>query len=248
MLSIIILTKNSESTIADCLESLKNFGDEILVIDSNSEDRTRDIAKMLGAKVIQHPFENFADQRNYALKHAQGDWVLYLDSDEQAISEFKKEVTALIQNHDSNSEVNGYYIFRKIYYYGKDWGFADRVQRLFYKKNFIEWVGAVHETPKVKGKFGQVESPILHFTHRNLAEMVKKTNEWSEYESDLRLAAHHPKMTSWRFFRVILTGFFKSYIGDRGYRNGTYGLVEGIYQAFSYYITYAKLWEKQRKI
>ena len=76
--------------------------------------------------------------------------------------------------------------------------------------------------------------------------MVAKTNEWSEYEAQLRLKSKHPGMASWRFFRVILTGFLKSYFKEGGYRNGTAGIIEALYQAFSMFITYAKLWEKQQ--
>jgi len=109
----------------------------------------------------------------------------------------------------------------------------------------VAWV--VHETPTIKGAFGEIERPINHYTHRSLSQMVEKTNEWSEYEAELRIKAGHPEMTWWRFFRVIVTAFFKSYVFEKGYKNGTEGIIEAIYQSFSIFITYAKLWEMQRE-
>lgn len=242
-LSIIILTKNSEEAIADCIESLKNFGDEILLVDSKSTDRTTEIAERLGARVIVHDFENFSSQRNFAMQKASYDWVLYIDFDEQSTEEFKKEVRKIIE---SNEDFNGYYIRRKTFYYGKDWGLTDKVQRLFFKPRFVEWYGVVHETPKIKGEFGIITSPILHYTHRNLSQMIEKTNEWSDFEAELRIKSGHPKMSTWRFFRVMITAFIQSYFFQKGYKNGTEGIIEAIYQSFSMFITYAKLWEKQQ--
>ena len=93
----------------------------------------------------------------------------------------------------------------------------------------------------------EIKSPILHLTHRNLYQMLEKTNEWSEYEAKLRFDSKHPKMSWWRFLRIMLTGFFKSYLLEKGYKNGTAGIIESIYQSFSMFITYAKLWEKQNR-
>lgn len=256
MLYVIILTNNDEAVIADCLDKAKELDGELIVIDSNSKDRTPDIARMMGARVVQHEFKDFATQRNFAIKQvptssrthdtadAPGDFVLYLDSDEHVTEEFVTEVKSIIET-DTNDDIGGYYIPRKTYYFGKDWGLTDQVQRLFKKSHFIKWEGVVHETPHIKGSFGQMASPVLHFTHRDLSQMVSKTNEWSEHEAQLRFDASHPSMTPLRFIRVMLTGFFDSYIRNKGYKNGTHGFIEGMYQGFSMFITYAKLWEKQ---
>ena len=78
--------------------------------------------------------------------------------------------------------------------------------------------------------------------------MISKTIEWSQIEAELRFNANHPKITWWRFPRVMLSAFFDSYIKQGGWRVGTAGIIESIYQAFSIFITYAKLWEKQLKM
>lgn len=244
MLSVLIITKNEEELIADCIKSIKDIADEVIVLDANSTDKTREIAEKLGAKVVVNKFIDFADQRNFGFRQSQGDWVLYLDSDERATEEFRCDLKSTISSYDENSQIGGYYIKRKTYFYGKDWGLTDKVQRLFNKKNFIEWVGVLHETPKIKGDFGEISAPVLHYTHRDLSLMVDKTNEWSKFEADLRFKTNHPKMNVLRFVRVMATAFFRSYIGEKGYKNGTAGLVEAMYQAFSMFITYAKLWER----
>lgn len=245
MLSVIIITKNEEETIGNCIKSIIDTADEILIIDVNSTDKTREIAEKLGSKVFVNKFIDFSSQRNFAFQKTAYDWVLYLDSDEQATKEFKNILKNTISKYDENSGIGGFFIKRKTFFYGKDWGLTDKVQRLFYKKNFIEWVGVVHETPKIKGDFGEISEPVLHYTHRDFFQMVEKTNEWSKFEADLRFNTHHPKMNILRFVRVMITAFIESYIDEKGYKNGTAGLIEAIYQSFSMFITYAKLWEKQ---
>lgn len=257
MLSVIFLTNNDEEIIADSLDSVREVAGELIVVDSGSADRTVDISQHMGAKVYSHEFKNFADQRNFALQKTHGEWVLYLDSDERATPEFVKEIKFVIESKSNlqhqtpaypgtRVNIGGYFIRRKTFYLGKEWGFTDCVQRLFKREMFVEWQGVVHETPKIKGEFGVISCPILHFTHRNISQMVAKTNVWSEYEADLRMKARHPRMSVWRFIRVMITGFWKSYISEKGYQNGTEGMIEGIYQAFSMFVTYAKLWEKQQ--
>jgi glycosyltransferase involved in cell wall biosynthesis len=245
MISVIILTNNSEQVIEDCLLTLEKFADEIILVDSKSTDKTVEIAKKYNAKIVENSLVSFADQRNIGIDHAKGEWIFYIDSDERLTPDFKKEAIEKINSYDPESNTAGYYIKRKTFYFGKDYHLTDKVQRLFYKKKFKEWYGKVHETPKVDGEFGIIKSPILHYTHRNLEQMVEKTNKWSDFEAELRLKANHPKMTWWRFPRVIVTEFVKSYFGQKGWRNGTDGLIESMYQSYSMFITYAKLWELQ---
>ena len=107
------------------------------------------------------------------------------------------------------------------------------------------WYGKIHESPQVEGEIGELQNYILHYTHRDLGQMLDKTNEWSEVEAELRFKSDHPKMSWWRFPRVMISAFFDSYYKQKGYKAGIAGLIESIYQSFSIFITYAKLWEKQ---
>ncbi len=243
MISVLIITKNEEEVIEDCIKSTAEIADEIVVVD-DSADKTPEIAERLGAKVVKNEFKNFSDQRNLALKHAKNDWIFYIDADERATPEFIKEVKEKIKN--ANPDVAGFIVKRKAFYFGKDWNFTDKVERAFRKSKLLGWKGIVHETPSVDGKMDIVNEPILHYTHRNLSQMLEKTNKWSEYEAKLRFDAKHPKMNLWRFVRVIATGFLKSYIKEKGFKNGTAGMIEATYQGYSMFITYSKLWEMQR--
>lgn len=245
-LTVIILSREDEDVVGDAIKSVTGFASEIIVIDSNSNQETKKIAEKLGAKVIRNQFIDFSDQRNFGIYRATTPWVYYMDSDERLTPAFKDEVKDIIKYFDVTSFIAGYYVRRKTFFYGKDWHFQDNVQRLFLRNKFIEWKGVVHETPIVKGQFGQIESPIIHLTHRNLTQMVRKTNEWSEYEAKLRFDSGHPQLLPWRFIRVMGTEFINSFVKGKGYKNGTYGLIEALYQSFSIFITYAKLWELQQ--
>ncbi|HMS22604.1 MAG TPA: glycosyltransferase family 2 protein [Candidatus Levybacteria bacterium] len=247
MISVIIISYNEEDVLEEALKSIHGFADEIILVDSGSKDKTLDIAKKYQARVVSHTFKNFSDQRNFGFEHSKGNWIFYLDSDERITDAFKNEVLQVISSYSESQDIAGYYIKRKTFYFGKDWGLTDSVQRLFYRKKFIKWFGDVHETPRVKGDFGIINTPIIHKTHRNLSQMVEKTNKWSEYEAHLRFTSNHPYISWWRFPRVMIPEFFRAYISNKGYKNGTMGLIESIYQAFSIFITYAKVWEQQVK-
>jgi len=244
-ISAIIITKNAEEQIANCIDSL-SFCDEIIVVDDNSTDRTVELSRHLGAKVVFFSSESFAEQRNLGLKKAKGKWVLYVDSDEQISPELKENIQAVIK--DDSDEFAAYRLQRKNFYLGDhEWPYVEKLERLFKKSEIKEWHGKLHETAIVNGEIGDLDGFLLHYTHRDLTSMVEKTIVWSEVEAKLRMEANHPKMAWWRFPRVMLTAFFNSYIKQKGYKAGTAGLVESMFQGFSMFITYARLWEMQNK-
>lgn len=242
-ISAVILAKNEEVRIKKCLESL-TWVDELLVINNGSTDKTVEVAKRLGATVISADTHDFAELRNIGKERAKGTWIIYIDADEVIPISLRDEVVRAIAREPGPV---AFYIRRKNYYLGHPWPFQDKMQRLFLKSALRGWHGAVHETATVNGPVGTLTHPLEHYTHRTLEEMLAKTNEWSETEAKLRLDAKHPPMTWWRLLRVMVTGFFESYIGQGGWRAGTVGLIESVYQGYSMFITYAKLWEMQQK-
>jgi len=242
-LSAVIISKNSEELIGDCIKSL-SFCDEVIVIDSISSDKTTDIAKKLGAKVVEFAGDDFSEMRNFGLRNASGEWILYVDTDERVSPELAHNIKGAI----GQEEYSAFKLLRKNFYFGSfEWPKIEKLERLFKRKNLKGWYGKIHESPNYEGKIGILSGFLLHYTHRDLKSMVDKTIEWSDVESELRIKANHPKMTWWRFPRIMLTSFLNSYIGQKGYKAGTAGLVESIYQTFSTFITYARLWEKQNK-
>ncbi len=241
-ISAVIIAKNEEARIGNCLKHL-TWVDEIILVDNGSADKTRDIAAKYGASVIGAVQKDFAAVRELGLSHATGAWVLYVDADETITGPLAAEIKKTIRR----PKANAYFIKRDTYFLGHHWPYKDMVERLFLKKALKGWHGRLHETPVYEGVSGMLAHAMIHRTHRSLEEMLAKTNDWSVVEAELRLNAHHPHVSWWRLLRVMGTGFFRSYIDQRGLRAGTVGWIESMYQAFSMFVTYAKLWEMQEK-
>jgi glycosyltransferase involved in cell wall biosynthesis len=244
-LSVLIIAKNAEKVIGNCLNSVA-FADQIIVLDNNSTDKTVEIAQKYHVSIFRYKSEDFSQLRNEIFKHTVSEWIMYVDADEVIPDKLKTEILDKIHNRDNG--FSAYFVKRKTYYFGNyEWPYMDLVQRIFRKSSFVEWVGALHESPKYRGQIMVLNNPLHHFTHQNIAQMVDKTNKWSDTEAKLRFDTHHPSVTWWRFFRVMLTGFFDTFITKKGYRAGNIGVIESLYQSFSIFITYAKLWEMQQK-
>lgn len=246
MLSVIVLTRNEEDRVKACLESVK-WADEIIIIDSGSNDKTLEIAKRYTDKIYQVENEDFSDKRNLGTKKAQGEWILYVDADERVLNPLKEEINFLIQS-DSDS---AYAISRKNIVFGSEVNYGpfwpDWVIRLIKKENFEGWIGKVHEYPKFKGTLGYTKNSLLHLTHRGIEHIVLKSLEWSKIDAKLRLDAKHPKMSGWRFLRIFVSEIFIQGILRKGFFSGTIGIMDSLLQSFSMFMTYVRLWELQQK-
>lgn len=245
-ISAIVLTKNSEDLVADCLASV-SWTDEIVVIDDSSSDKTRGMARKAGGKVFTFS-GNFSEKRNFGAKKAIGDWLLYIDVDERVTPLLRKEIEKVI---NGVQEISAYAVPRRNIFLGHEmrWGgwWPDYVIRLIKKDSLLGWEGELHEQPKIRGGVGKLKESLTHISHRSLAEMVDKTNEWSLVEARLLFDSRHPKMTWWRFLSVGAREIWDRGIKKLGFLDGTVGVIEIIYQSFSRMITYAKLWEMQVK-
>lgn len=242
-ISAVVLSKDSEELISDCLKSV-DFCDEVIVVDAGSKDKTLEIAKKYGTKIIRSEPGDYANSRNLGLKNSTSEWILYVDTDERITPELEKNIEKVIS---SPTGISAYRLKRKNFYFGNhEWPYIEKLERLFKKENLKGWYGKIHESPTVLGKIGILEGYLLHYTHRDLSSMVEKTMEWSKIEAELRFKSNHPKMNWWRFPRVMTTAFFDSYIKKKGYKAGVVGLVESMYQSFSIFVTYARLWELQK--
>lgn len=245
MLSSIIITKNEQEMITDCLVSLE-FSDEILVVDTGNTDLTNSIAIGHGAKIIKSKATDYAGFRNDGLKAAKGDWILYLDADERITPALRQEI---INTIESSAPDYVYQIPRQNIYLGRimhygGWG-HDRVIRLFPKKLLKGYLGALHEQPELSGELKTLTQSMTHFSHRDLTSMLNKTIDFTNFEANLRVQAQHPKMSWWRFLRVMLTEFYLRFIKLSAARDGKEGIIDGLFQVFNTFVIYARLWELQ---
>ena len=246
MLSVVIITRNEEDRIKTCLESVK-WANEIIVVDHGSIDKTTEIAKSYGAKVIESESDDFSLRRNLGAEKASNDWLLYIDADERVTAGLKDELFNIFED----SQNSAYAISRRNIIWGeeKSYGpfYPDWVIRLLYKPHFKQWIGKVHEYPQFEGKLGYTKNSFIHLTHRNVEQVILKNLEWSKIDSKLRFDAHHPKMSGWRFLRIFITETWNQGIIRQGFFNGTVGVIDSLMQTFFLLTSYIRLWEMQQK-
>lgn len=243
-ISVVIIAKNEDEVIEDCLESLY-WTDEILVIDGGSTDRTIELSKKYKAGVVDYESKSFAERRNKGLEKSIGDWILYVDADERVTPELKKEIKKVFVN----SDFNAYAVPRRNIILGREFKhcgqWPDYQIRLFRKKFLKGWTGDLHERPEFDGKLGYLKNPIIHIKESDISEMVDKTNRWSDIEARLMYEAHHPKMNILRFFSAGFREFWLRMVRQAAFLDGSEGIIYALYQVYSRLISYAKLWELQ---
>ncbi len=243
-ISALILTKNEEEIIEDCLKGL-NFADEIIVLDQNSTDKTEKIARKITKNFLKTRDEAFDKNRNLLARQAKGKWLLYLDSDERLTPNLIKEILKSIKE----DEYSAFYVPRENYVLGKHishggW-WPDYAPRLFKKEDFIEWSGQIHESPKFKGNAGYLKEPLIHITARNLNLMLEKTIKWAKVEADLYYKSNNPKATILKVVKSSISEFTFRYLVKAGFLDGVVGLIEAIFQALHKIIVFTYLWEMQ---
>lgn len=227
---ILVGPKSDDNLLKKCLSSIA-WCDEIIKIET---------AGLKGG---------FSEWRNLGAKQVKGDWILYVDTDEEVTEELKREIQRVAK--DLKGDVAAYAIPRRNFIFGKEFRhggqWPDYVKRLFLKSKFKKWTGELHEEPIFEGKMEHLKSPLIHSKHKNLEEMVEKTNEWSEIEARLMFDAGHPKMNVFRFASAGAREFWLRMVRQLAFLDGVEGVIYGIYQVFSRLISYSKLWEMQIK-
>lgn len=237
-LTVIVLAKNEEESIKNCLECVK-FADEILLIDDNSSDKTVEIAKKFKAKVIHKKLKSFSEQRNLALEKSSNKWVLFLDADESVGEDFQREIEEKItsEKHD------GYYIKRKDFFMGKEMKFGDLHNNWLLRlgrKDKGMWEGDVHEIWVIKGNISKLENSIIHNPHKEIKSFIAKLNNYSS----IRAKELFNKRRQSSVISIILYPvgkFIKLYILKLGFRDGTHGFVHSVFMSFYSFLVRAKL-------
>lgn len=239
LISAVIVTLNEERNIARAIRSLACV-DEIVVVDSGSGDRTREIAAQLGARVIEEPWRGYAAQKNFAACSACNDWILSLDADESLTPELAAEIAALNQ---SGTSFDGYSFPRLAHYLGRwihhsGW-YPDRKVRL-YDRRKAKWVGDyVHESVRVEGKVGELQSNLLHFTCASLSEHLRTLDRYTTLAAQ-EVRARGKSVPITRLTLDPAWTFLRSYVLRRGFLDGPQGLAIAWMAALYTFLKYAK--------
>lgn len=238
-ISATIITFNEELNLPRAIESLRCC-DEILIVDSGSTDRTVEIAEKFGARVIEANWRGYAGQKNYASEQATHDWILSIDADEALSEDLEGEIWQLKKN---GPDCDAYTVPRLAQYLGRwilysGW-YPDRKMRLFDRAK-ARWVGDyVHESVISTGRVGQLQGNLLHYTCGSLSEHLKTMDRYTTLAAE-EVVARKKRVTFRHLLIDPLWTFFKTYILQRGFLDGTEGLAIAYMASLYTFLKYAK--------
>lgn len=253
-ISAVVLTKNEEKNIEECIESLK-WCDEIVVIDDFSKDKTVDIAHKLGAKVYQRKLDNdFSSQRNFGLDKAKEEWVLFIDADERVSQKLAEEIQK--KTRTVNKRRQGFEIRREDILFGKhlrrgEWG--DNWLLRLGRKRAGRWKRRVHEywdipDPDTFFRYSvslNIESPLLHYPHPTLREFVADIERYSTIHAE----ENYKEGKRSNLFKIIWypkLKFFQNCFLKLGFLDGPQGFMVAMLMSFHSYLAWSKLWTIQK--
>ena len=248
-LSVCIICHNEAENIKRCLESVREWAHEIIVVDSMSTDRTVAIAKEYTDRIFQRPWPGYMAQKNFALRKARGDWVLSLDADEAASRALRHEILTEIAKSDA---LEGYRMPRRSFYQGR-WinhsgYYPDRQLRLF-KREKGRWVGGrVHERMEIDGRVGDLKQDLRHYPYGGkISGQLKTVNAFST------LLAEDLYDRGKRFHLMLLFSrpifkFLEVYVLKRGFMDGLAGFIIAVSDAYAMFVRYVKLREIEKEL
>ena len=243
-LSVIIITKNEQDNIEDCLESVK-WAEEIIIVDSGSTDKTEAICRKFTDNFYVKDWPGFGIQKQRSLELASREWVLSIDADERVTPELKSEI---IDKITQNSNIGGYLIPRLSNYLGKDiyhagW-YPDYTLRLVKRKEVYFTRDIVHEKMIVDGRVQKLSNHFIHYPYNSISHHIQKLNDYSSLSAEKMFSKG--KNVSWLMvFLKALFGFIRAYIFRGGFLDGWQGLVVSISTGASVYLKYLKLKQKR---
>jgi len=223
-LSACLITFNEEQNLPRALRSVRGVADEIVVVDSGSRDRTQEMAREYGARVVVHSWTDFAQQKNIAGAAASNDWILSLDADEELSSELR---ASLLAWKEKDPEFAVYEFSRRALYLGgwiKHSGWYPDYQRRLYRRDATKFHGIVHESLKFEGRAGRLHGDLFHYTIGSVAAHAEKVDRYTT------LAAwqmHASGARNWRAAMWFATPWtwFRSFVVCAGFLDGRRGWV-----------------------
>ena len=237
-ISCVVHTYNSEKYLEQCLSSIIDFVDEIVIIDMYSNDKTLDIAKKYNAKIYMHENLGYADPaRAFGLSKCSYNWILALDSDEMITNQLKSKLKGIVEK-DLYDVVK---ISRRNFFFGREivgsgWGYKDDVIPRFFKKGFLTYGSEVHNFTQIdsNAKIGQIidkEASIIHFNYDSVSQFIRKLNTYTDNEvnsTKYNYKGNPARKIIYHFFRELLGRF----IYKKGYKDGWVGLYLALGMAF----------------
>jgi glycosyltransferase involved in cell wall biosynthesis len=245
-ISAIVITLNEEKHLGRCLESVRMVADELIVVDSGSEDDTLGIAARFGARTFVREFTNYSDQKNFAASLASHDWILSVDADESLSPELRESILALKANEPAESAFEA---TRKAFYLGR-WiqhsGWYPDYKTRVYLKQKARWQGAyVHESLSVDGPVGRLEGDLLHYTCESISDHLRSLDRYTTLAAqELRSRGKRGRISA--SLLSAATAFAKSYFLAQGFRDGIQGFWIACFASYYNFVKYAKLWDLQR--
>jgi glycosyltransferase involved in cell wall biosynthesis len=241
----LVMTLNEEKNIQDCLSSLFLVCDDVVVVDSNSQDKTVEIAEKMGATVLLQNFLGDGPQRSFGARHCKHDWVIYLDADERLDQDLVNELPGLDLD---NASIEAYECRRKNHIHGR-WikvagQYPDYICRIFNKSKTDFSPDQIHARIETK-KLSKTSGHILHNSFENLNDMIRRMNLYSDWHSE-DLFNRHKRVSGLAPITHGMISFFKFYIFRRGFMAGLDGLSLSITNSLGSYFKYAKLIEKNK--
>ena len=249
-LSVVILTKNEEENISACIQSLKGWADEIIVVDDMSADQTVKIAQAMADKVVIKKMDVEGTHRNWAYAQARNSWVLSLDADETVTPELKEEIAGVLPGteHACFSIPLRNFIGKTWVRHG-GWYPAAKV-RLFKKDKFKYEDVVVHPRAIVDGSCGHLKSDIIHKGYPDFGHFLASLNRQTTLEAQKWITTNR-KMGQGKIAWRAIDRFFRRYIGKKGWKDGYIGFMVAFYDTMYQLISYAKfrqmLDEKEQK-
>ncbi len=239
-LSVVILTKNEEENISACIQSLKGWADEIIVVDDMSADQTVKIAQAMADKVVIKKMDVEGTHRNWAYAQARNSWVLSLDADERMTDELKEEISEELAK-------NKYFVVyttpRRNYigtYWVKGGGWYPSGQIKLLRRDKFKFEDAeVHPRAFVDGPCGHLKNDIIHYSYKDFGDFLNKLNKQTTLEARKWIRTNRKMGRVWISWRAI-DRFFRRYIGKKGWKDGYIGFMVAFYDTMYQLISYAK--------
>lgn len=245
-ISVIVPTYNEERNVQECLESVA-WADEVIVVDSYSTDRTLDIARRHGARIIQREYINSASQKNWAIPQTRHRWVMVVDADERVTPELRDEIRRHLAEGPKHS---GYVIRRVNHFLGRrinHGGWArDRVLRFWDKTRGRYQEKEVHADVEVDGPVTELDHPLLHITFRSWDSYLGKIDRYTSWGADEYIKKGR-RAGVLDFVLRPPARFLKRYVLQLGFLDGIPGLMITGIDSWAVFLKYARIWERMQR-